>query len=382
MNIVHVVPQLVKGGAERVMVDLANHAAGAGHQVAVVAAKKADESLLRAELRPEIDVRYVFDRADSRFRPYLRLLPWLLRNRKWLFAQDIVHCHLTFGSLFGALTQLIRKLSRRRGPAVVESYQAVAAPIPRWLRWIHARLAARRDAFAIMADDGYWGDFLKARPKLPSKIIPNGIAVPDWPAVGDEEKARYRREIGLPQSCRFVVLTVGRVVDERRPWVFLPIFRRVADAIGPDVHFVYGGGGPASGRLLAMAAEQGLAGRVHVTGLVRNPSLPLSITDVYVTLNVGPVTGIASLEAVFSRLPVVAVQIFPGYDRGRSDWIKSDTDEAELAADVVTLLQSPDERRQVAERQYGYAWDHLRVEVMAGAYDDLYRQAIERLSAR
>ena len=42
MNIVHVVPALTKGGAERVAVELANHAVGSGHKVTLIAGWSVD----------------------------------------------------------------------------------------------------------------------------------------------------------------------------------------------------------------------------------------------------------------------------------------------------------------------------------------------------
>jgi glycosyltransferase involved in cell wall biosynthesis len=378
MKIVHILPQLVKAGAERVVVDLANHAAAAGHEVSVIAGRKADETLLRDELSAGVEVRYLSERADARWEPYFRLLPWLLRNRGWIFSRDIVHCHLTFGSVFGSIIQAMRALRRGRRPAVVESYQAVASPVVKpFARWLHSRLAAGRDAFVIMADDGYWGDFLRNRPQLPSRIIPNGIAVPGWEPIAPEARAEYRRSIGIPESCRWVVLTLGRIVTDRQPWVFPPIFAEIAKILGPEVHFVYAGEGPLRPQVEALVAQHRLEGQVHITGLVREPRVPLSITDVYVTLNVGPVTGIAALEAVFFGLPVIAVQIFKGYEKGGADWIPSGTDPKALAAEIVGLLRSQEARDELAARQHAYAWDHLRVEAMAAAYGEVYAEAIQ-----
>lgn len=374
MKIVHVVPSLVKGGAERVLVDLANHSSAQGHEVTVIAAKKVDETLLRNDLRPEIAVRYITEATDGLWKSYLDIVRWILEHRDWLFGQDVLHCHLTFGSVFGSAVQMLRKLLRRNKPAVIESYQAVGAPISKFKRRVHGWLGRQRDAFVVMADDGYWGDWLKRHPKLFSRIIPNGIAQPAWGEVSPEERERYRREIGVPEGTRWVISTVGRVVAERRPAMYLPILRKVIDTSGPDVHFIYAGGGPYEEELRAEIARHGLEGKVSITGLVRNPALPLSITDVYITYNIGAVAGIATLEAVFKRLPVVAVQVYEGYD-GRSDWIKSGTDTDELAADVVELLQSPEARVERAARQHAYAWDNLRVEVMARSYNEVYARA-------
>jgi glycosyltransferase involved in cell wall biosynthesis len=243
------------------------------------------------------------------------------------------------------------------------------------LRRFHGWLARHRDAFVIMADDGYWGDWLKRHPKLFSRIIPNGIAEPAWGEISREERARYRRKIGVAETTRWVVTTVGRVVAERRPSMYLPILRKVIDTLGPDIHFIYAGGGPYENELRAEIAAHGLEGRVSITGLVRNPALPLSITDIYLTYNVGPVAGIATLEAAFKRLPIAALQVLEGYD-GRSDWIKSASDPDAVAADIVALLQSPEARATRAAQQYAHARENLRVEVMAQSYEEVYLRAI------
>ena len=54
MKIVHVIPALTKGGAERVVVDLANAAVEEGHEVSIVAAVPAPPQLVAHALRPEV----------------------------------------------------------------------------------------------------------------------------------------------------------------------------------------------------------------------------------------------------------------------------------------------------------------------------------------
>src|SRR3569833_832498 len=86
MKIAHVIPALTKGGAERVVVDLANAAVDDGHDVSIVAAVPAPPELIAGELRHEVNVMHV---GTGSIRPaYLRLVPRLIRNRKWLFGQD------------------------------------------------------------------------------------------------------------------------------------------------------------------------------------------------------------------------------------------------------------------------------------------------------
>ncbi|HIL34688.1 MAG TPA: hypothetical protein EYG28_04710, partial [Nitrospiria bacterium] len=116
MKIVHVLPALTKGGGERVVVELANHAARAGHEVSIIAAFPVDSALLPNVLHPDVRVRYVSDLVDSRVGKYLCVLPWLWRYRLWLAEQDILHCHLTYGSMFGSVVGTWRSASGTRRP--------------------------------------------------------------------------------------------------------------------------------------------------------------------------------------------------------------------------------------------------------------------------
>ncbi len=378
MKIAHVLPALTKGGGERVVVELANQAVRAAHQVTVIAAWPVDAELLRDALHPAVRVWYISNSMGSRVGRYLCMLPWLWRNRSWLVEQDVLHCHLTYGAIFGTAMGILRRVSGARQPVVVETYHAVGMPIPPLQRWLHARLAARRDALALMAEDDYWRAFLADRPGLLSKIIPNGISISCRDVAAPTARRAYRRELGIPDDCRFVVGTVGMLRPERQTWRYLPIFAEMALALGPEVHFVIAGGGTELDRVRSLVIEHGLAGQVHLPGLVLDPCLPLSIMDLYITLNVGATTGVAALEAASSGVPVLAIQMLPGYRPGTDDWIWSSTDLQDLGRRAVELLRSPTDRQTLTDRQTAHVRAQHTTEAMACAYNQLYQAAIDR----
>jgi hypothetical protein len=128
----------------------------------------------------------------------------------------------------------------------------------------------------------------------------------------------------------------------------------------------------------SLVIERGLAGQIHLPGLVLRPGLPLSIMDLYVTLNVGPVTGMAALEAAASGVPVLGIQMLAEYQPGPKDWIWSSADLSEVAGRAIELLRSPTERKALAERQRAYVQAHHTTEAMACSYDALYQTATER----
>ena len=360
------------------MVDLANHAAAAGHEVTVVAGQKVDEALLRNELSDAVRVDYIVE-AGGRGGRYLAALPWLWRHHRWLARADIVHCHMTFAAVLGSIIHLAKR--RRRRPVVVETYHAVGMPIPTLLRWLHSRLATRRDALVLMAEDAFWKRFVGRHREILTATIPNGVAFTAKRDIPAEERIAYRRKVGIPDGARLVVGTIGRLEPARQPWLYPPIFAEIARQLGPDVHFIIGGEGRERARTEAAIAEQGLEGRVHLPGLVRDVSLAFSAMDLYVTMNVGAVTGVAALEAAAFGLPVLAVQLLDDYQGGDGDWIWSSRDPGSVSSRAVGLLRDPAARVALVQTQQAYANTHHSVEGMARAYDSLYQAALVRTEA-
>lgn len=302
---------------------------------------------------------------------------WIWRNRHWLAQQDIIHCHLSFGSAFGCLVQMIVPVTGGNRPAIVETYHAVGMAIPRFHRWIHSWLAARRDALVLMARDPYWDRFVAARPTLMYRVIENGIDV-DLQTVGsDDERLAYRRSLGIPDSCRWVVGTVGQLRDDRRPWEFIALFSRIADTLGPNVQFLMAGEGESRKRVEREIAAHKMAGRVHMAGLVASAARPAALMDVYLTVAVGSVVGLAALEAAFVGTPIIALQFDRDHQRRPSDWIWSDSDGAAVADEVARLLKSETKRISLSQAQKQIANARFGISAMGMAYQDLYRDVLK-----
>ena len=376
MKITHIIPALTKGGAERVLIELANRFAAAGDQVTVVTAFPVDPVLGRDALHSQIEIVHISPTGRPRLRRYVALLPWLWRNRRWILDQDIVHCHLTFASVAGTAIKWLARLVGR-GPCVVETFHAVGMPIPRSTRSLFRFLAAGRDGCAFMAEDKYWRAFIDSHPKLPTAIIPNGISVPHS-LPDDPERRRAREAFDIPAEARWVVGTIGRIVQERNPMAIVAVFAGIAHRLGSSVHFVMGGAGPMLDDIRAEACRLDLGDRLHLPGLIRRPADLLAAMDLYVSVNVGPITGIAGLEAAASGVPVIALQALASRESGPTDWIWSDPQPERIAERGAELLLASDERSLLAERQRRHVRDHHSSDAMAAAYGELYAAARAR----
>jgi len=382
MKILHVVPSLGHGGGEGLMIELANRAAADGHEVAVVAGGALPPERTLKGLSDSVELKFVSDNYGPKISRYADMLAWMWRNRRWLSEQDILHCHMTYAAVLGSILQIWKRIGGGRRPAVVETYHAVGMPIPKLYRWFHARMAAQRDALAFMTENDYWRAFLDKRPHIPFKIILSGVAPVDVDNVSEQQRLAYRRECGIPDDCRFVVTTIGRLIAYRMPWLYIPVFARVAERLGDDVHFIMGGDGVEADRVRALIQEHGVERQVHMVGLVRQIELPLAISDVFLSLNLNQWTGVVAFQAASARVPLVGVQMQSEYVARAEDWIWSSSDPEAVAERVVELLQSSEKRAALVQRQSAYLNEHHSVDAMTRSYYALYDAALERRSQR
>jgi len=360
-----------------VAVELANQAAREGHEVAVVAATAADPRLLADLLDPAVDYRTITPAGTAKAAWYRAGSVWLWRERAWLGSRDVVHCHLTFAAYLGTLIGAARRARGTRYPRVVETIHAVGMPIPAAQRRRIRFFAAGRDGVALMAADPYWRAFAADRPALPVHFIANGIALPQ-PAAPDA-RAAARAALGIPPEA-LVVGTIGRMVAERMPLALLEAFAAVPGQDGGP-HLVMGGAGPLVEPVRREAAARGLAHRVHCPGLIEYPVRLLAALDLYLSVNVGAVTGIAGLEAAAAGLPVIAVQTIPGRAAGGDDWIWSDPAPSEVGARIAALLADPEARTALGERQRAHVVERHSAAAMHRAYCALYSAAGAQASA-
>ena len=374
MRVLQLVPALTKGGAEKVLVDLANEAQRRGHGVAVVAGYPADPQLNRNRLDPQISFATIVPEGTGKLGAYLRLPLWVWRNRRWLDGFDVVHCHLTQAAVLGTLISWQSRLRGRAGPAVVETFHGVGMPIRARQRTLGAWFALRRQGFALMAQDPFWSGFLADHPALPSAIIANGMAF-DPPADVSAANA-WRAECGIPADAP-VIGTVGRLRAERNPLATLAAFAEAAK-LCPTAHFLIAGDGPMTDAVRATGAELGLAERLHLPGLVPDPRLALAAIDVYLSMNVGPITGIAGLEAAAAGLPVIALQARADYTHQPDDWIWASADPQEVGREAARLLGDAAAAAALAQRQQAHVAEHFGIAATQDAYETLYARAMAR----
>jgi glycosyltransferase involved in cell wall biosynthesis len=363
MQILQVLPHLSKGGAERVVIELSNALIEAGHQVTFLLTFPVDPALNQQYLDKRIKVQFASPNPTNRFLAYLKLPLFVARDWKVLRKYDVIHCHLTYGLVFGFFISFFRKITRVRNLRLIATCHMVGTGVSRNTRIFNERMSYFFDVFVLMAQDAQWRNFISAKKRANFKIVANGISAKMW------MKNKLERS---NNKSSWTVGTISRLHAERKPWLFLEVFSQVYKSMNCEVSFILGGEGPERESLIALSGKLKLSGNLSMPGLVMDPSVILEDLDLYVGLNVEEVTGIAGLEAVFSGVPVLSIQLSQTYTKKENDWIWSDQDPKIVAEKIVALLDNPNKLAEVAKEQYRVAAHEYSIERMRDNYLNLY----------
>lgn len=135
----------------------------------------------------------------------------------------------------------------------------------------------------------------------PVTVIHNGVDperfCPEAPQAG------IRERFAIPAAAT-VAVSVGRLIGWKGLHVVIECLPNV-----PGLHFLVVGGGDERARLVKLAADRGVADRVHFVGEVAHRDLPgfLGAGDVFVQPSIGEEAfGISVVEAMSCGLPVLA----------------------------------------------------------------------------
>ena len=223
------------------------------------------------------------------------------------------------------------------------------------------RLAIRRfvDEVALNAD-AMRPAFLAGDPRLdPAKVITilDGVRAPE----STREPGAVRRELGIPADA-FVVGCVARLARQKR---FDRLLRALA-LLPEPVHALIAGEGEELEPTRALAAELGMADRVHFPGFRADVGDVLAAMDLFAVSSDREGLANAMLEAMATGLPVVSTEVSgarealdPAEGEPRAGLV-TPMDERALAESIGTLLRDPSMRRALgdagrgrAERRFG-----------------------------
>ncbi len=232
-----------------------------------------------------------------------------------------------------------------------EGFVPVRAPL--WKRAAMRIINGPLDGVISVSEYGYRN--FTARDLLPKErfhIIYNSVDIARA-KQGMAEGVQFRERFHIPAGS-MVVTQVSSMIPEKGIQDLLAAAREVL-AGEPEAHFVLAGEGAHRQRFEQMAADLGIASHVTFTGVVQDPLADglYSASDVVCQMSRWEeVFGYVIAEAMAAGKPVVATRVggIPELIAdGGTGFLIDRGDTAAMAAKILELLRSPEQRRRMGE---------------------------------
>jgi glycosyltransferase involved in cell wall biosynthesis len=366
MRVLHVIPDLGRGGAERMLLNLSVNLDRSAYEVVVVSMYGAMGSPVERELgQAGIPVVHLGKRLGFDGSMFPRVLAALARHRP-----EIVHTHR------GVLHYALPALCAFRSMRVVHTVHNLAPlEVPTPFRLAH-RAAFHLGVVPVAVGTAVAASFEQVYGRPVRATIANGIPVSQYasPVIPrDEWRARER----VP-SERFVFICAGRLEPQKNMSGLVAAFARIR-ARGDPATLIIAGEGPLRRDLEALARGLGVERDVLLLGTRADMPDALGAANAFALASDWEGNPLAVMEAMAAGLPVVGTSVggIPEIvDHGVSGLLVDPGRENELAdamhamvVDVAgTAAMSSAAKRRARE---------FDVSVMVRRYADLY-QALAR----
>lgn len=290
----------------------------------------------------------------------------------------VVNCHLQRTIASGVAAARAARLR----PAVLATHHGFGSAdscqrkLGNWLLYRHLYKV-------VGVSEGVVQDILRNNWSIaPDKVVAiyNGIDVA--PFLGPRDKEALRENLFPGVKAKIWFGTAGRLTKVKNQKRLLQAFKHCSDEF-PDSALLICGRGDDEADLRDYASSLGLGKKVHFLGFRRDIVDILATLDVFVLPSLREGFGLALVEAMCSRLPVIASavggipEIFGGAEIG--DLIDPENVDT-LASAMLRMAQcSPADRIRLGERARERVLQNFTAEKMIQEYEKLYAAAWQSL---
>jgi glycosyltransferase involved in cell wall biosynthesis len=363
IKVLHIVPMLSPGGAERVAVHIVRGLNPQRFEAALVSfSGRLGCDLDRLLEEAGVEIRYLGKRPGFDYRMYHRVT-YALRN----YRPHIVHTHLQvlryallpcmFSLQDASLVHTVHNLAERE-------VEPRGRPVQRF--------AFNHGVVPIAVA----GEVARSVERLygirPCRVISNCIPT-DYYAYPRTPRGVWRAKEGFARED-ILFVSVARFVPQKNHALLLKAFAE-GPASNPHAHLVLVGEGALREQLEQQAKNLGLAGQVHFLGLRSDIPDVLGAMDVFVLSSDYEGSPLSVIEALASGLPIVSTAaggVPDLFDSGKEGFIVQPRDVLGLSDSMVFLLGNREARQSMGMAAARRATAKFDVSTMVQAYERLY----------
>jgi sugar transferase (PEP-CTERM/EpsH1 system associated) len=360
LRVMHVLFRLQAGGTEYGVIKLVNGANRSRIANSILSTTPADD--VKKLLRPDVRLHECRRRAGNDPSLVLQLYRIFRRERP-----HIVHTHawgtLCEGVLAARLARIPIVVHGEHGTLQLKSYQARVQRLV-WQRVDRVLSVSSRLAERMSAHTGFPLDRIT--------VIRNGVDLTRFHPVG---RAAARLTLGLPVEG-LIIGTAGRLVPVKDQASLLDAFARLkAEGIG--FTGVIAGEGPLRAELEARARANGLSDCVRFLGHRPDVERVFAALDVFVLSSRSEGLSNTILEAMASRLPIVATRVGGAdelVDDGATGLLVAPESPDALSVALGRLVGDAALREAMGAAGRRRALGRFTLDRMVRTYEHLYRE--------
>ena len=373
IKVLHVVPSLAPGGAERMAVHIVRGLKGQRFEVAVVSVSgRLGSDLERLLAESGVEVWYLGKKLGFDCRTYYRIHRVLREYRP-----DIIHTHLHV-LRYALPSMLWFKRTSMSLHTVNNVVECEVEPRARWIQryaFHHGVLPVAVAEEVATGVERLYG--IQRCPVIWNCVPVNLYAFPQTP------RGRWRAREGF-RADDVLFVCVARLAPQKNHALLLKAFAQ-GPASDPKAHLVLVGEGALRGQLEEQAQNLGLAGQIHFLGLRTDISDVLGAMDVFVLSSDYEGTPLSVVEAMASGLPIVSTAsggVPELFDGGKEGFIVQPGDDSGLSDAMALLLRDREARQSFGVAAARRARENFDVSVMVRAYEEVYENLIGRLHSQ
>jgi len=372
IKVVHIVPTLSPGGAERVAVHIVTGLNRQRYEAVVVSQSgrlKCDLDRLLEEAG--VEVRYLGKPPGFDYRMYSRLHRVLRDSRP-----DIVHTHIQV--LRYALPSMLLLKHASLLHTVHNMAEREVEPRARWIQ----RYAFNHGVVPVPVAETVAVSLKRLYGIQQCRVIPNCIPV-DYYACPQTPRREWRAREGFgDQDVLFVC--VARFAAQKNHALLLSAFAQ-GPASDPNAHLILIGEGPLREQLEDQAKDLGLGSQVRFLGLRADIPDALGAMDVFVLSSDWEGNPLSVIEAMASGLPIVSTAVggVPDlFESGKEGFLVQPGDVQGFSNSMAYLSRNREVRLSMGMAAARRARENYDVAIMVQAYEELYEDLLNHSHRR
>ena len=363
IRVMHVIPTLNCGGAERVCMEIARDLDPSCFEVTVLLLETLQGTRLEHELQ-ERDVR--IESLQKRQGPDPRMF-WRIYRAFQRHRPDILHTHLN------VLQYVLPALALRRIPCLHTMHNIAekeAIGLVRFFNSLSFRFGTIPVGISPLVRESV-RRLYRVR-KVP--LIPNGIDLRPFRNTHGIRGA-WRSRNGFSEED-FLIVSVGRLYPQKNFPLLLSTFAEFAPRHS-NLKLIIAGEGQFRKDLERRIDELRIADRVYLAGERSDIPNLLLASDLYITTSLWEGNPLSVIEAMAAGLPVIASAVggIPDLiEEGIDGLLVPPDDRQELLHAMSDMMDSPEQRRRLSTAARMKAFRTMGTTEMVRAYEALYEE--------